>query len=511
MSMRLSRAVDRVLSAIRPYVPFTALNTAWRFIDKDSESILDVGCGKGSPMKFINRRRQFHTVGLDIFEPYIKQCRFEGIHDDYLLCDARNMKIEEKSFDVVLCLEMLEHLEECEGMKLLKDMEEIARKQVVISTPVGVYNQKAHDNNPHQEHRHFWTPDEMRRLGYKVRGCGLRNVGNIPRGHTIALKALFLLANAVWVLASPLVYYFPRLGGDMVCIKDFTECQRGLRLLDKLRFYRGVLAQDMGKIAAAHWEQFRLLRESLEPICGKLRGKTILDIGCGRYYPYTLLFHNSGNDVVGVDIIYIGAGSRLLERYWRTLRANGFASLVRDLLYGVMGKNKKYYTVMKSLAGFNLGAGDIDIRRMDAEKLDFPDGTFDLVVSNATFEHIHNVPRAVSELARVMKKGGVAYIGINLFTSLAGGHCYDYANPQKVKPWGHLRDRGHTAPVYLNKLRENEFVRMFGEKLEVLEVKDIGVGEGKEFLTPKVKAELSEYSESELLKRDIIIIARKRD
>jgi hypothetical protein len=41
---------------VHPWIPFTSLNAVWRHIDPGSETILDVGCGKGEPFRFINRR-----------------------------------------------------------------------------------------------------------------------------------------------------------------------------------------------------------------------------------------------------------------------------------------------------------------------------------------------------------------------------------------------------------------------------------------------------------------------
>lgn len=218
-----SGLADKALSAMRPHVPFTALNTVWRNIDKSGKSILDVGCGKGEPMKFINRHGQFFAVGLDIFEPYVKRCQSEEIYDDYILCDAREINVGDKSFDIVLCLEVLEHMERKEGLRLISELERVARRQVIISTPVGVYRQKAHDGNPHQEHKYFWSLREMRSFGYSVRGCGLRGVGNVPRGYSLHIKLLYLSAVAVWVLASPVAYFLPSLAGDMVCVKNLAN------------------------------------------------------------------------------------------------------------------------------------------------------------------------------------------------------------------------------------------------------------------------------------------------
>lgn len=282
-----------------------------------------------------------------------------------------------------------------------------------------------------------------------------------------------------------------------------------MSLSGKLRFYRAVLTQDMAGLAKIHWEQFRLMIDSLQPVCGEVKAKTILDIGCGRLYPYTLLLHSLGNQVVGIDVAYIGANAFPLKKYLRSLKRNGVEGFARDFLYAILSKNKTYYSALRKSAGFPVNNTGIDIREMNAEDLLFPDETFDIAVSVATFEHISNVRQAVSELSRVMKKGRVAYILIHLFTSLSGGHHFDYANPSKVPPWDHLRQNQYPCPVYLNKLREHEYLHLLREKFNILRVMDIGVGEGKDFLTPEIRAELRAYSNEELLKRGITIIARR--
>ena len=203
----------------RPYVPFTVLNTVWRSLDKRTKSILDIGCGEGEPMKFINRHKRFYTVGVDVFEPYIDECKRQGTHNEYVLCDVQNLPFPRKSFDIVLCMELLEHLEREAGQKLLETMEEIACKQVIISTPVGAYKQYAYDENPHQEHRTIWGPDELRKRGYKVKGCGIRNIGGREGLISRLPRIMQPLGHIVWVAAGPLVHFLPGLAGDMVCTK----------------------------------------------------------------------------------------------------------------------------------------------------------------------------------------------------------------------------------------------------------------------------------------------------
>ena len=53
------------------------------------------------------------------------------------------------------------------------------------------------------------------------------------------------------------------------------------------------------------------------------------------------------------------------------------------------------------------GVGNVAFRRADAEDLPFPDGAFDLVSCRIAPHHFPNVPRFVTEVARVLKIGGL--------------------------------------------------------------------------------------------------------
>jgi SAM-dependent methyltransferase len=220
MSDRLKVKMNELAQRVRPWLPFTALNTVYRRINRDTRSLLDVGCGQGGPARFINRRRRYYTVGVDIFKPYLAECQRQRLHNDYIQCDVRSLPFRDRSFDTVICMEVLEHLDRPDGEVMLRAMERIARRQVILSTPMGRYRQEAYDGNPHQEHKHIWTPAEMRGLGYLVRPLGLRDIGG--HGGIRARLPGFLgpLGDLLWVLAGPLVRLFPSLGGNMVCWKQ---------------------------------------------------------------------------------------------------------------------------------------------------------------------------------------------------------------------------------------------------------------------------------------------------
>jgi hypothetical protein len=75
------------------------------------------------------------TIDVDLFLPFLSACRREEVYDDLILCDVRALPFSRRSFDSVLCTEVIEHLEKGDGIDLIHQLE--AERNVVISTPVG--------------------------------------------------------------------------------------------------------------------------------------------------------------------------------------------------------------------------------------------------------------------------------------------------------------------------------------------------------------------------------------
>lgn len=211
----------RLVTLLRSFFPLPSWWVIQRHLEPGARSLLDVGCGCGGPIELIRRKRRLFSVGADIFWPYLLHCRAAGLHDDVVRCDVRLLPFRAGTFDIVLCSEVLEHLRRDEAKALIAEMENIARRQVIITVPVGRCRQDEYDGNPYQAHHSAWMPADFRRLGYTVRGTGLRGFGGLISEETSPLPQwLRLLANAVWMLASPFSHYVPRIGGGMVCVRD---------------------------------------------------------------------------------------------------------------------------------------------------------------------------------------------------------------------------------------------------------------------------------------------------
>lgn len=79
----------------------------------------------------------------------------------------------------------------------------------------------------------------------------------------------------------------------------------------------------------------------------------------------------------------------------------------------------------------------VTYHRASAEAMPFAEGTFDLVYSVATMEHIPEIGRAFSEMSRVTARGGVVYcFAAPLWNSRFGHHKPDLFGDV---PWIHLR------------------------------------------------------------------------
>jgi len=127
---------------------------------REDESILDAGCGKVDYMPF----PKCYRVGLDIWLPYLREKR--KYLDEVIQCDLRHMPLKKKSFDIVVCVETLEHLPKEDGARLLETLQSLARREIILSTPKRFFMQPPLNGNPYQVHLSTWGKKELEKRGY---------------------------------------------------------------------------------------------------------------------------------------------------------------------------------------------------------------------------------------------------------------------------------------------------------------------------------------------------------
>lgn len=97
-------------------------------IPPDVRTILDVGCGNGA---FLNSLPNgYQAVGLDSSQEALKYVKGKAIHGDIAA-----LPFESESFDLVTCLEVLEHLPSGVFEKALSELQRVAKKYIMISVP----------------------------------------------------------------------------------------------------------------------------------------------------------------------------------------------------------------------------------------------------------------------------------------------------------------------------------------------------------------------------------------
>ncbi|OGG10985.1 hypothetical protein A3J20_01250 [Candidatus Gottesmanbacteria bacterium RIFCSPLOWO2_02_FULL_42_29] len=187
---------------------------------KKSGSVLDVGCGRSSPLKKVKFKGR--SEGIDLYRKSITDSKKQHIHSTYKIGDIRKLSryYKPKSFDSVIALDVIEHLKKKEALKLISDMENIATKNVVILTPNGYYKQDELDGNPYQVHQSGWTKDDFKRLGYRI--YGIRGWQKLRGEHAeIKWKPWFFWGFCSFV-SEYLLYYSPHLSFDLFAVKEFS-------------------------------------------------------------------------------------------------------------------------------------------------------------------------------------------------------------------------------------------------------------------------------------------------
>ena len=184
------------------------------------ESVLDLACGVSSPLRHVPKK--FHATGCDLFLPAIEKSRDEGIHDQYFQMNVLDLdkKFRPRSFDGVMALDLIEHLDKEEGWRLIAMMEKIAKKRVILLTPNGFLRQEEFGGNVWQVHKSGWSVGEMREKGFKVIGLlGWKSLRGDKGSLKFFPKTFFSIISS---LTQIVVKRRPEWAFQILCVKDLV-------------------------------------------------------------------------------------------------------------------------------------------------------------------------------------------------------------------------------------------------------------------------------------------------
>jgi 2-polyprenyl-3-methyl-5-hydroxy-6-metoxy-1,4-benzoquinol methylase len=116
-------------------------------------TILDVGCGSGALVDELYRKGLYKAIGVDISKYAI---HFANTHSCTKACGkfkvmdvSKGIKLKTSSVDTVICLQVLEHLND--PKLVIEEMKRVAKKRIIVSVPL-------EDKIKHKEHVwHFTT------------------------------------------------------------------------------------------------------------------------------------------------------------------------------------------------------------------------------------------------------------------------------------------------------------------------------------------------------------------
>jgi SAM-dependent methyltransferase len=161
----------KIPNTIREHLPLIVYDVARGKMPQNTEKILDVCCGTGEESNLLRKNNRTRLTVIDTWLPVVKEARRTGYFSKVIYGEALKelKKINSKSFDVVSIIWGLEHFTKKNGLEVIREMERIAKKKVMIAVPNG-YLPRPKESNPHQKHKSGHWEVSLESFGYKLNG-----------------------------------------------------------------------------------------------------------------------------------------------------------------------------------------------------------------------------------------------------------------------------------------------------------------------------------------------------
>lgn len=143
---------------------------------KNGESLLSLCCGIGLEL---NNLVTQNVTAVDAAQQYLDEVKSRCPQAKPVLSDALEYTKNQpdNSVDVISIIDGIEHMDKKTGIKLIKEMKRVAKKQILLFTPQGPGEDGYLKNEPHnawgiggadhfQTHKSGWTRVELENLGF---------------------------------------------------------------------------------------------------------------------------------------------------------------------------------------------------------------------------------------------------------------------------------------------------------------------------------------------------------
>lgn len=205
---------------------FPSLEFYLRKLTRDMDSLVDLGCGPSSPIMYAPKLKKM--IGVDGAKESVEESKKKEIFTDYVVANVLRTGLPNKCVDVAISLDVINLQEKQDALRLIEEMEHLAKKRIVLLIPNGVLEEpkemeaqasvKYKSEYELLKYRSSWTAREMKNLGFNVIGLNgwkfLRKENAAPRIKPSPLGAI--LSD----LTQLVVRFFPSKAFHLLCWKD---------------------------------------------------------------------------------------------------------------------------------------------------------------------------------------------------------------------------------------------------------------------------------------------------
>ncbi len=166
-----------------------------------NKNILDIGCSNGVLASLLINEKPRKYVGIDSNQEAINFAKKNVKKAEFFQGTADNIPLGNKTIDVTLMLDVIEHVPKNTELKVLKEVARVLRKdgKLILSTPNSNFWTNLLDPAWYLGHRHY-NPEGLKKI---IKKAGFKIELQTIRGGLWFSSYLILLYISKWLLGKP--------------------------------------------------------------------------------------------------------------------------------------------------------------------------------------------------------------------------------------------------------------------------------------------------------------------
>ena len=135
--------------------------------DVPAPSVLDIGCAHGYLIAELKSRYGMHVRGVE-YSSYAYRNRLRAVHSEVARGDILTARLPARSFDVVICFDVLEYLTEAQNKRAAERLVRWSRKYILFTNPYRHSVNASQKQNPDPQRITAFSKKEYRALFHAV-------------------------------------------------------------------------------------------------------------------------------------------------------------------------------------------------------------------------------------------------------------------------------------------------------------------------------------------------------